>query len=478
MLGAHLDSVIDGPGINDDGSGVAALLEIARPWAARARGPRSGWPSGAARSSASTARSATSSALSTEDARAILVYAQRRHDRLAERVRRRLRRAGRAGRLGGRPRPADRRGRAGRRHAGRRRPWRRIRPPRVRRGRRRHGRRLLGGRRAGHRRAGRRVGGGRRAGRRTPATTSPATTREREPRASPGCWRPASPTSPSGSPTTRSCCATDRDGARARPERPAGRRAAGPPARPLLRFGLRPTAPHPEPQHRVRPPPRGARSAAPAPSSRRSGTTTSSPRTRARPPSSPSTSTSSTRSPRPQAFTSLRARGLRVRRPERTVATADHSTPTAPARPPDHRPDGRRPGEAARGQLRRVRDPDPRLRLRDPGDRPRHRPRAGPDPAGHDDRVRRQPHGDPRGVRGARLRDRDERGRDGPRHPDAPPAAAEDLRGPRRRPARAPASGPRTSSSPSSPGSGSAAAPATSSSTAARRSGRSRWSSG
>jgi hypothetical protein len=30
MLGAHLDSVIDGPGINDNGSGAAALLEIAR----------------------------------------------------------------------------------------------------------------------------------------------------------------------------------------------------------------------------------------------------------------------------------------------------------------------------------------------------------------------------------------------------------------------------------------------------------------
>lgn len=30
MLGAHLDSVIDGPGLNDNGSGVAALLEIAR----------------------------------------------------------------------------------------------------------------------------------------------------------------------------------------------------------------------------------------------------------------------------------------------------------------------------------------------------------------------------------------------------------------------------------------------------------------
>ena len=32
----------------------------------------------------------------------------------------------------------------------------------------------------------------------------------------------------------------------------------------------------------------------------------------------------------PQAFTGLRARGLRVRRPERTVATMDHSTPTTP----------------------------------------------------------------------------------------------------------------------------------------------------
>ena len=30
MLGAHLDSVVDGPGMNDDGSGVAALLEIVR----------------------------------------------------------------------------------------------------------------------------------------------------------------------------------------------------------------------------------------------------------------------------------------------------------------------------------------------------------------------------------------------------------------------------------------------------------------
>jgi len=33
----------------------------------------------------------------------------------------------------------------------------------------------------------------------------------------------------------------------------------------------------------------------------------------------------------PQAFAELRARGLRVRRPERTLATFDHSTPTLPA---------------------------------------------------------------------------------------------------------------------------------------------------
>jgi Zn-dependent M28 family amino/carboxypeptidase len=38
MLGAHLDSVMDGPGINDNGSGVAMLLEIARWNASRETG--------------------------------------------------------------------------------------------------------------------------------------------------------------------------------------------------------------------------------------------------------------------------------------------------------------------------------------------------------------------------------------------------------------------------------------------------------
>jgi Zn-dependent M28 family amino/carboxypeptidase len=41
MVGAHLDSVLDGPGINDNGSGVAAVLEIAR--AAAAEGVPDGW---------------------------------------------------------------------------------------------------------------------------------------------------------------------------------------------------------------------------------------------------------------------------------------------------------------------------------------------------------------------------------------------------------------------------------------------------
>ena len=40
----------------------------------------------------------------------------------------------------------------------------------------------------------------------------------------------------------------------------------------------------------------------------------------------------------PQAFTELEARGLKVRRPDRTVATMDHSTPTLPAGADGERP--------------------------------------------------------------------------------------------------------------------------------------------
>ncbi len=57
----------------------------------------------------------------------------------------------------------------------------------------------------------------------------------------------------------------------------------------------------------------------------------------------------------PQAFAGLKARGLRVRRPDRTVATMDHSTPTIALHSPDG--SGRRgldmvPDETARHQLR------------------------------------------------------------------------------------------------------------------------------
>jgi Zn-dependent M28 family amino/carboxypeptidase len=41
MIGAHLDSVLDGPGINDNGSGVAAVLEVAR--AVAETGVPDGW---------------------------------------------------------------------------------------------------------------------------------------------------------------------------------------------------------------------------------------------------------------------------------------------------------------------------------------------------------------------------------------------------------------------------------------------------
>jgi hypothetical protein len=94
MLGAHLDSVIEGPGINDDGSGVAALLEIAR--ALGGTRPRAtirlAFWSGEELGLHGSVRYA--STLSTGDARAILVYVASR-DRLPNI--RRVYEAGRAG---------------------------------------------------------------------------------------------------------------------------------------------------------------------------------------------------------------------------------------------------------------------------------------------------------------------------------------------------------------------------------------------
>jgi 3-isopropylmalate/(R)-2-methylmalate dehydratase large subunit len=55
----------------------------------------------------------------------------------------------------------------------------------------------------------------------------------------------------------------------------------------------------------------------------------------------------------PQAFAELKARGLKVRRPDRTFATLDHSTPTLPVGPDGRRPYANREAEAQVATLER-----------------------------------------------------------------------------------------------------------------------------
>ena len=95
----------------------------------------------------------------------------------------------------------------------------------------------------------------------------------------------------------------------------------------------------------------------------------------------------------PGVHRAARPRGSRCVVRSETVATADHSD----RRPP--RAACRSSTCMAAAQVRqletncaRVRHPAPRHRRPEPGHRPRHRPGAGPDPAGHDDRVRRLAH--------------------------------------------------------------------------------------
>ncbi len=121
----------------------------------------------------------------------------------------------------------------------------------------------------------------------------------------------------------------------------------------------------------------------------------------------------------PQAFDGLRIAGRRVRRPDLTVATMDHNVPTAGLDQPARGPDLGHPDPGARAELQGVRDPLLRDGRSRPGHRARDRTRAGADAAGHDDRVRRQPHLDARRVRRARVRHRHERGRARARHADA-----------------------------------------------------------
>ena len=129
----------------------------------------------------------------------------------------------------------------------------------------------------------------------------------------------------------------------------------------------------------------------------------------------------------PQAFDGLRLAGRPVRRPDRTLATADHNVPT----------DGTPVAARIRDELSRVQvetlerncdefgDPGLLDRLRPPGDRARHRAGARGHPAGHDDRLRRLPHRHPRRLRRARVRHRHQRGRARARHPVPRAAQAE-----------------------------------------------------
>ena len=150
-------------------------------------------------------------------------------------------------------------------------------------------------------------------------------------------------------------------------------------------------------------------------------------------PSSSSASTSIHEVTTPQAFQMLRTLELKVRMPERTFGTLDHIIPTLDQSRPYADPLAEEMAvhmhrnmkefgvplfDMASGRQGIVHVIGPELGLTQPG---------------HDDRLRGQPHLDPRRRRRHRVRDRDHAG---PRRPrDAVPrhGQAEDPPGPRRR---------------------------------------------
>ena len=170
----------------------------------------------------------------------------------------------------------------------------------------------------------------------------------------------------------------------------------------------------------------------------------------------------------PQAFDGLRLNQRPVRRPDLTVSTIDHNVPTTSRDIPVADPISAKQMEVLARELRGVRHPALRHGRPRPGHRARDRSRAGSHPAGHDDRVRRQPHVHARRVRGAGVRHRHERGRARARHADAAADEARDDGDHRRGRRCPPASPPRTSCSRSSAASAPAAGSARSSSTAAQ----------
>jgi len=104
----------------------------------------------------------------------------------------------------------------------------------------------------------------------------------------------------------------------------------------------------------------------------------------------------------PQAFDVLRARGLRVRRPDRTLVTMDHSTPTDTAQVFGGAPitlESAR-GRSASSSATAPSSPGPdRPAGRPARHRAHHRPRARRHAARQDHRLRRQPHEHARRVR-------------------------------------------------------------------------------
>ena len=98
----------------------------------------------------------------------------------------------------------------------------------------------------------------------------------------------------------------------------------------------------------------------------------------------------------PQAFSMLRERGLAVRRPDQTIGTMDHSTPTTPRNELGIIPvaDAMAAKQLGRLQqeLRRLRHSDVRARWRASRHRTRDRTGERTDAAGHDNRLRRQPY--------------------------------------------------------------------------------------
>ena len=134
----------------------------------------------------------------------------------------------------------------------------------------------------------------------------------------------------------------------------------------------------------------------------------------------------------PQASDGLRARGLTVRRPGQTLATADHSIPTTDRSLPFA-------DEVAFAQVNRLELNCNEFGIPLHGIGSPHQgivhvigPELGVTQPGMTI-VCGDSHGHPRRLRRARVRDRHHRGRARPGHADAAPAASEVVRGARRR---------------------------------------------